>query len=73
LRSTSLFTTTLPIVAASRRHRGAKFDPAAELRIPAAVNRALGAMISVEAQLISAGLSLPFGSSLMLIARRPTR
>jgi len=72
LRSTSLFATTLPIVAASRRRRGAEFDPAAELRIPAAVSRALGAMISVEARLISAGLSLPFGSSLMLIARRPT-
>ncbi len=72
LRCTSLFAVTLPLLAVSRlRRRRRVFDPAAELHVPAAINSALGALLALERRLIKAGASLPFGSSLMLIARRP--
>jgi SAM-dependent methyltransferase len=72
LRCTSLFAVTLPLVAASRLRARRKFDPAAELRIPSALNGTLVAVSWLEGLLIKAGTSLPFGSSLMLVARRPT-
>jgi SAM-dependent methyltransferase len=73
LRCTSVFAVTLPLLAVSRlrRGRGRVCDPTAELQIPAAINGTLGALVALEGLLIKAGASLPFGSSLMLIARRP--
>jgi SAM-dependent methyltransferase len=70
LRCTSFFAVTLPLLAASRlrRTRG-PFDPRAELLIPKPVNAVLGALSTFENWLIQIGVSLPVGSSLMLIGR----
>lgn len=70
VRCTSLFAVTLPMLAVSRFRRRRAFDPAAELQIPIALNTVLGAVLGVEGALVRWGASLPFGSSLMLIARR---
>jgi SAM-dependent methyltransferase len=71
LRCTSIFASTLPLVALRRLRRSATFDPAAELRVPAAVNAAMAALIAPEWAIIKAGVSLPAGGSLMVVARRP--
>jgi SAM-dependent methyltransferase len=72
LRCTSLFTATLPLIALSRlrRRRGA-FDPTSELRISRAMNVAAEALIAPEWLLTRSGLSLPVGSTLAVLARRP--
>jgi SAM-dependent methyltransferase len=72
LRCTSCFMLTLPLVVASRwRRRGVRFEPSAELRIPRAANRVLRTVQELEWSLIRAGLSLPVGGSLLIVARRP--
>jgi SAM-dependent methyltransferase len=72
VRCTSCFTTTLPMVAASRlRRRGRACDPLAEFRIPRPLNRLLDGLMECEWQLIKWGVSLPAGGSLLLAARRP--
>jgi SAM-dependent methyltransferase len=72
VRCTSCFTLTLPAVVASRllSRRGA-FDPAAELRLPRVLNACLNVLQECESWLIEIGLSLPVGSSLLMVARRP--
>jgi SAM-dependent methyltransferase len=72
LRRTSLFAVTLPLVVASRffRHRS-PFDPAAELKVPAVLNSGLAALVALERLLIRIGGTLPFGSSLVVVGRRP--
>jgi SAM-dependent methyltransferase len=74
VRCTSCFAVTLPLLAFSRLlHRPRQaFDPAAELQLPAAVNRILGILLAGEGRLIKAGAWLPFGSSLIAVARRPS-
>ena len=70
-RCTSCFSLTLPmLLAARRRPRRGAFNPVAELQIPRLLNRGLGALVALEAAAIKAGLSLPAGGSLLLIARR---
>jgi SAM-dependent methyltransferase len=71
LRSTSFCAVTLPLLAASRLRRRRAFDPAEELRIVPGVNGMLGSLLRLEGFLIQSGVSLPFGSSLMVIAQRP--
>jgi len=72
VRNTSFFTTTLPIIAASRRRPARRaFDPLAELRIPRSVNRLLDWLMMCEEAVIRWGVSLPVGGSLLLVARRP--
>jgi hypothetical protein len=46
------------------------FDPEAEFRIGAAVNRMLLAILRLERRMIEIGASLPAGGSLLLVARR---
>ena len=73
LRCTSCFMLTLPLVLASRwRPSAAAFDPSAELRVPRAANSVLNAVQEFEWSLIRAGMSLPVGGSLLIVARRPT-
>ena len=63
----------LPVMLLSRlRQRGAldDFDPSAEFKISAVLNRALANALGCERLLIQAGFSLPFGGSLLLVARR---
>ena len=73
LRLTSIFAVTLPLVVLSRlSRRKDAFDPAAELKIPAAVNAGLGVLVSVERMLLRMGASLTLGSSLVAVGHRPS-
>jgi SAM-dependent methyltransferase len=70
-RCTSCFFVTLPmLIAARRRPQRGVFDPLAELRIPKSLNRWLRALVGLESAAIRAGLSLPAGGSLLMVARR---
>jgi SAM-dependent methyltransferase len=72
LRCTSFFSSTVPLIVISRfRRRGQAFDAAAELRIPRPLNAVAAALLQPEWLLIRAGVSLPIGSSLVVVARRP--
>jgi hypothetical protein len=73
LRMTSFVTLLLPFMAASRltqQKSRAGYDPLAELRISSALNWALEKALDAERVLIRAGLSLPAGGSLLVVARR---
>ncbi|HZZ95344.1 MAG TPA: class I SAM-dependent methyltransferase [Usitatibacter sp.] len=72
LRSTSFVALPLPAMMLSRlAHRDiTRFDPIAELTVPAPVNAALEAALRLEHGAIRAGLSLPFGGSRLVVARR---
>ena len=72
VRGTSLFAATLPLLLLSRFfRRGDTFDPASELSVPPVVNTALAFLVSIERLLIRIGASFPFGSSLVVVGRRP--
>jgi SAM-dependent methyltransferase len=73
LRRTSFVSLLLPVVALSRwrgRRRGG-CDPAEEFGLPRVVDNLFGETMTVERQLIRFGLSLPVGSSLLLVAVKP--
>jgi len=73
LRITSFVSTLLPLLFISRlkqRFFDQEFDPAAELKIGSAMNANLERILSAERAVIRAGISLPVGSSLLMIARR---
>lgn len=72
LRLTSFMTLTLPVMLISRAtaRTGEAFDPARELRIDPLSNGVLSAACAVERLLISSGVPLPVGGSLLAIARR---
>ena len=72
LRCTSFFSATLPLIALHRfARRGAGSQPVSELRISRAANALAELLLQPEWWLIKAGVSLPIGSSLMIVARRP--
>jgi SAM-dependent methyltransferase len=72
LHCTSFFTTTLPVLALHRlSRRRASARPESELRISKAANAVAELALAPEWWLIKAGVSLPVGSSLMVVARRP--
>jgi SAM-dependent methyltransferase len=71
LRCTSLFTATLPLIALRRLTRHGTDSPVAEVRISKAANAVVEILLEPEWWLIKAGMSLPIGSSLMVVARRP--
>jgi hypothetical protein len=50
---------------------GAGSQPVSELQISRTVNAVAELMLQPEWWLIKAGMSLPVGSSLMVVARRP--
>lgn len=70
--ATSFVSLLLPLLVWSRqRNRNdPDFDPLAELRLPAALNRAFGAAMAVEHACIRAGLRFPAGGSLLVAAER---
>src|SRR5262245_39064201 len=75
-RVTSFVTVLLPLMLISRAQKKeltADFDPTAELRIGAVANAVLENALGVERWMIRAGVSIPIGSSLMVIARRPSQ
>jgi len=73
MRVTSFVSLLMPLMAASRlRHRrlDESYDPIAELSQRGPVDFCLERVMDVERTLIRAGLSLPFGGSLLVVARR---
>jgi SAM-dependent methyltransferase len=73
VRMTSFVTLLLPFMAASRltqQKSRADYDPLAELKISPALNWVLEKALAAERMLIRAGLSLPAGGSLLVVARR---
>jgi ubiquinone/menaquinone biosynthesis C-methylase UbiE len=71
--STSFVTFLLPVLYLSRRQRTApeRSDASHELQIGRAINRLLGAVMTLERQVIAGGLSLSAGGSLLAIAHKP--
>jgi SAM-dependent methyltransferase len=72
VRWTSFVSLLLPVMALSRmrQRRQKTFDPMAEHRAPAFVDSALGWVLGAERALIRAGLALPVGGSLFVVAMR---
>lgn len=71
LTSTSFVSLLLPVMVASRTlPRVSTNDPLAEMRLPAWLNRSLAAVMSLERRWVQTGVSLPFGGSRLLAARR---
>lgn len=74
VKMTSFVTLLLPLMIASRLMRrsiGTDYDPLAELKIARWLNWTLERTLDFERVLIRAGLPLPAGGSLLLVARRP--
>jgi SAM-dependent methyltransferase len=74
VRMTSFVSLLLPPMYLSRlaqRAPHAQYDPLAELRVAPWLNRGLEAILGIERALIRAGISLPAGGSLLLVARKP--
>jgi ubiquinone/menaquinone biosynthesis C-methylase UbiE len=73
-RVTSFVFLLLPLMAAARvrqRRLTPSYDPLAEFRRTRLFTRPLERLLDLERILISAGLSLPFGGSLLIVGRRP--
>ncbi len=72
-RVTSFVALPFPLIAAAalanRRPRPG-YDPFRELKLPALLDRGLDLALSCERGTIRAGLSFPFGGSLLVVARR---
>jgi len=74
VKMTSFVSVLLPLMMLSRLTRrtdAADYDPLAELRIGAVTNALLERALDAERLLIRAGIALPFGGSLLAVARRP--
>lgn len=69
VRATSFVSVLLPIVWLSRLRQNRAVDDA-ELHVRRSVNAMLERMLDAERMLIAAGVSLPVGASLLVIARR---
>lgn len=73
VRATSFVSFLLPAVAASRfRQRGRPINPLTEFGLPGFADRAFEGALRFERVLIEHGVSLPVGSSLLVVARRPS-
>jgi SAM-dependent methyltransferase len=72
-RSTSFVTLLMPLLMLSRMGKqepSESFDALEELRIGPFLNTALEAVMALERLIIRAGLSLPFGGSRLIVARK---
>lgn len=73
VKMTSFVSVLLPLMMLSRltsRTAAPDYDPLAELRIGAVTNALLERALDAERLLIRAGITLPFGGSLLAVARR---
>lgn len=73
LHATSFVSLALPLLVLSRlRHRArrAARDAVAEVALPPWMDRILGGLMRLEFGLLRAGISLPAGGSLLVVARR---
>lgn len=74
VRMTSFISLLLPLMMMSRltqRGRRGDYDPLAELRLQSWLNTLLEKVLDVERWLIQAGIPLPIGGSLLVVARKP--
>lgn len=74
VKMTSFVTLLLPLMFASRlaqRTPDQNYDPLSELRIAPWLNWTLEQALDLERWLIRAGINLPVGGSLLVVARRP--
>lgn len=74
VRSTGWMGTLLPIMALSRFHdrrANGAYDPTRELRLSAWLNRSFEVVLDLERAGIQRGLTLPFGGSRLVVARKP--
>lgn len=74
VRMSSFVTTLFPLLLLSKARfyfNPGKYDPRADLSISPLLNTMLGSISTVDQALISMGANMPFGGSLLLIARRP--
>ena len=74
VRMTSFVSVLLPLMLARRlkqRRPAADYDPLADLKLPAWLNWPLERALDLERVLIRAGLPLPAGGSLLVVARVP--
>lgn len=67
--TTSFVTLLLPLMVLSRRRKA--FSPSGELEIGGAANHVLSGVMALERGLIAAGLRLPLGGSLLVVAHKP--
>jgi SAM-dependent methyltransferase len=70
VRLTSFVSALLPLMVISRFKQRGKLDPSQELGIGSLMNAALEKILGGEQIIIRAGVSLPIGGSLLLVARR---
>ena len=71
VRSTSFVTLLMPLLILSRRWRKqARLDPMQEFRIGRTSNALLATIMNLERALIRSGLSMQFGGSRLVIARK---
>ena len=74
VKMTSFVSVLLPLMMLSRltrRTAAADYDPLVELRVGRIANALLEFALDVERLLIRAGITMPFGGSLLVVARRP--
>jgi SAM-dependent methyltransferase len=74
--TTSFVSLLLPLMFASRlqqKKATAHYDPLSELRISGGLNRILEKILAIELKIIQAGISLPWGGSLLLVAKKLDR
>lgn len=72
-RMTSFVSLLLPLMLISRlrsRTQKEKFDPGGELKVNPVLNKSLECILSFERLFIKAGVSFPFGGSLLLVGRK---
>lgn len=74
VRKTSFVSLLLPLVMLSRlrrRDNGNAYDPRTEYRLPQSIDAFFERVMGLERFLIRRGVSLPAGTSLLVVARRP--
>jgi 2-polyprenyl-3-methyl-5-hydroxy-6-metoxy-1,4-benzoquinol methylase len=69
-RTTSFVSLLLPLMMVSRLRQRQKYNPMSEFEISSLVNAVFEKTLHVERTMIRAGLNLPVGGSLLLVARR---
>ncbi len=70
-RATSFVSLLFPLMMASRLVAKQKTtDPMSELRLGRTTNRIFEVLMNLELKLISSGLSMPFGGSLLMVGRK---
>lgn len=70
IRMTSFVTFLSPILFLARKRVRTIHDAVAQLRLPRPIDAALGGVMTVERAIIAAGVNLPFGGSLIVLAQK---